>query len=69
MIGVLLPNKQRQDRTLHIQKDVLPYALCSLLCRSCEYFPDGFDLHSKTEREARPHNVIQGSINHDTDFP
>jgi len=27
-IGVLLPNKQRQHRTLHIQKDVLPQALC-----------------------------------------
>ena len=24
----LLPNHQRQHRTLHIQKDVLPYALC-----------------------------------------
>ena len=24
---MLLPNKQRQHRTLHIQKDVLPYAL------------------------------------------
>jgi len=23
----LLPNNQRQHRTLHIQKDVLPYAL------------------------------------------
>jgi len=27
-IGMLLPNNQRQHRTLHIQKDVLPYALC-----------------------------------------
>jgi len=27
-IGILLPNNQRQHRTLHIQKDVLPYALC-----------------------------------------
>ena len=26
-IGTLLPNNQRQHRTLHIQKDVLPYAL------------------------------------------
>jgi len=25
---MLLPNNQRQHRTLHIQKDVLPYALC-----------------------------------------
>ena len=24
----LLPNNQRQRRTLHFQKDVLPYALC-----------------------------------------
>ena len=27
-IGPSLPNKQRQHRTLRIQKDVLPYALC-----------------------------------------
>ena len=27
-IGILLPNNQRQHRTLHIQKDVLPCALC-----------------------------------------
>ena len=27
-IGILLPNNQRQHRTLHIQRDVLPYALC-----------------------------------------
>ena len=27
-IGILLPNNQRQHRTLHIQTDVLPYALC-----------------------------------------
>jgi len=26
-IGILLPNNQRQYRTLHIQKDELPYAL------------------------------------------
>ena len=35
-IGILLPNNQRQYRTLHIQKDVLlldvlPYELCQLL--------------------------------------
>ena len=29
--GILWPN-QRQRRTLHIQKDVLPYALCWLMC-------------------------------------
>ena len=27
-IGISLPNNQRQHRTLHIQKNVLPYALC-----------------------------------------
>jgi len=27
-IRFLLPNNQRQHRTLHIQKDVLSYALC-----------------------------------------
>ena len=27
-IGILLPNNQRPHRTLHIQKDALPYALC-----------------------------------------
>jgi len=27
-IGILLPNNQRQHRALHIQKDVLPCALC-----------------------------------------
>ena len=30
-IGILLPKKQRQHPTLHVQKDVLPCALCSLL--------------------------------------
>jgi len=27
-IGILLPNNQRQHRTLHTQKHVLPYSLC-----------------------------------------
>ena len=27
-IVIALPNNQRQHRTLHIQKDVPPYALC-----------------------------------------
>jgi len=27
-IGILLPSNQRQHRTLHIQQDVLPSALC-----------------------------------------
>ena len=28
MIFILLPNNQRQHRTLHIPKDVLPCAIC-----------------------------------------
>ena len=31
-VDFLLPNNQRQQRTWHIQKDVLPYALCEFLC-------------------------------------
>jgi hypothetical protein len=27
-IGIFLPNNQRQHRTLHIQMNVLPYAMC-----------------------------------------
>ena len=27
-IVIMFPNNQRQHRTLHIQKDALPYALC-----------------------------------------
>ena len=27
-INILVPNNQRQHRALHIQKDLLPYALC-----------------------------------------
>ena len=26
--GILLPDNQRQHRTLHIHQDVLPYAVC-----------------------------------------
>jgi len=47
--GIFLPNNQRQHRTSHIQKDVLPYALCQLLCpvsaALASSFWDGFDLH------------------------
>jgi hypothetical protein len=53
-IGILLPNYQRQHRTLHIQRDVMPHpegcaALCIVLVtmphvgRACEHFPDGFE--------------------------
>ena len=31
-ISILSPNNQRQPRTLHIQEDVLPDALCKQLC-------------------------------------
>ena len=42
-IGILLPNNQRQHRTLHIQKDVLRIVLVTVprVSRSCELFPDG----------------------------
>ena len=32
MTDISLPNNQRHHRTLHIQKDVLPYALSYSLC-------------------------------------
>ena len=32
-IGISLPKNQRQHRTLNIQEDMLPYALCYFLCR------------------------------------
>ena len=46
-IGILLPNNQRQHRTLHIQKDVQRIVLVTVprVSRSCEHFPDGFDHH------------------------
>ena len=55
-IGTALPNNQRYHGTLQIQKDVLTYGLstdCATyvlvtvprVSRSCEHFPDGFDLH------------------------
>ena len=31
-MGVSLPNNRHLHRTLRIQEDVLPYALCCLLC-------------------------------------
>ena len=31
-IGILLTTNRRQHRTLHIQENVQPYALCELLC-------------------------------------
>ena len=50
--GILLPNNQRQHRTSHAPKDVLPYAYVLIavprVSRSCEHFPDGFDLGSRT---------------------
>ena len=30
-MGILLPNNQRQHRSLHVQKDVLPYLAQTLL--------------------------------------
>ena len=58
---MLLLNKQRQHSTLHIQKNVLPYALVTVprVSRCCERFPGGFDLNVTTQGAAR---VIQKSI-------
>ena len=46
-ILILLPNNQRQHRTLHIQKEVLRTLLVTVphVSRPCEHFPDGFNLH------------------------
>ena len=43
---MLLPNNQRPHRTLHIQKDVLPYALCWLLCPVSAAFASIFRMDS-----------------------
>ena len=45
-IGILLPNNQRQHRTVHIQKDVLPYALCQLLCPVSVALASNFQMES-----------------------
>ena len=61
--GILMPNNQRQDHISHAPKDVLPLRICANYCasrrRSCELFPDGFDLQllpgaSRQEARARP---------------
>ena len=49
-MGNLLPSNQRQHRSLHVEKDVLPYALCQLLCPiqksvSLKYEPASEPLH------------------------
>ena len=41
-IGISLPINQRQHRTLHIRIVLVTVARVS---RSCEHFPDRFDLH------------------------
>ena len=53
---ILLPNNQRQHRTLRIQKDVLPYALCSLLCPVSAALPGIFWMDSiTTSCQTTPH--------------
>jgi hypothetical protein len=42
--------KQRQHRTLHIQKDVLPYALCKLLCPVSAGLASIFQMDSPEEK-------------------
>ena len=45
-IGISSPNNQRQHRTLHIQKDVLPCALCQSLCPVSAAFASIFRIDS-----------------------
>jgi len=68
-IGILLSNNQRQHHTLHIQKDVLPYAFCSPV----EADPVDVDAvldvlasdphhHPEEDEQNRPdHSWVQGS--------
>ena len=59
-IGISLPNNQRQHRTLHIQKDVLPYALCQLLCPVSAALASIFRMDSiSTSYTDLPHTAIQ----------
>ena len=34
--GILLPNNQRQHRTSHAAKDVLPLRICANYCAPCQ---------------------------------
>ena len=53
---ILLPNNQRQHRTSHASKDVLPLRICANYCAPCQghrasvcslaYAPDGLSLAS-----------------------
>ena len=59
-IGILLPNNQRQHRTLHIQKDVLPYALCYLLCSVLAALASIFWMDSiSTSYTCHPHSGLR----------
>jgi hypothetical protein len=51
-----LPKSQRQHRTLHTQKDVLPYALCQLL------FPVSADLASIFRMDSISTSYVQLSM-------
>ena len=54
-IDNLLPNNQRQHRTLNIQKNAalrIMLVTAPHVSRSCEHFPDGFDFHLR-RRTAR----------------
>ena len=56
-IQMLLPNNQRQHRTLHIQKDVLPYSLCWLLCPFSAALASIFRVDSISTSYNRPCNT------------
>ena len=61
-LGISSPSKLRQHRTLHTQKDVLPYALCQLLCPVSAALASIFrmDLISTSYRGAEKHLTTRG---------
>ena len=40
--GILLPNNQRQHRTSHAPKDVLPVRICAKYCAPCQHHHQTF---------------------------
>jgi len=44
--GILLPNNQRQHRTSHAPKDVLPLGICANYCAPCQPLKPKVDVAS-----------------------
>ena len=53
---MLLPNNQRQHRTSHAPKDVLPFRICADNCAPCQ------PLLRATARHQAPRVIIQGDL-------